>query len=252
MKKLIPTLLLLYISNLCVAQELKQEYQVLVKEFIEFVKVDNIDSLKTRILYPINRDYPLSDIKNEKEFNDLYNLIFDEDLKNEIIKSNSATDWSSVGWRGIMLNNGTLWLDYDGKLISINYHSKNEKDERIKLIKKDKELIHEKIKNYQTPILIATTDRFKIRIDELENEKFRYVSWSVNSEMSVKPDLILTSGKLIRQGNGGNHFYEFINGNYRYELHVNVISSPDASPAELIVYKDDVELISQSVKTLIN
>ena len=42
------------------------------------------------------------------------------------------------GWRGIMLDDGILWMDYDGKITAVNYQSKYEKKLAKKLTSKVK------------------------------------------------------------------------------------------------------------------
>ena len=46
--------------------------------------------------------------------------MFNDELTAVIASSNIDTDWDSVGWRGIMLNNGVMWVDTDGKIIAVN------------------------------------------------------------------------------------------------------------------------------------
>ncbi len=55
-----------------------------------------------------------------------------------IISSNINESWSAVGWRGIMFKNGELWIDYDGKIIAVNYQSAFERNKIKKLTEKDK------------------------------------------------------------------------------------------------------------------
>ena len=96
-----------------------------------------------------------------------------------------------------MFNSGDLWLNYDGKLLSVNYQSDFEKDKRIILIEKEKTSIHETLKEFEEPILTIKTKKFKIRIDKMNNGKFRYASWSIDTQMSEKPDLIIKNGQCI-------------------------------------------------------
>jgi len=65
-----------------------------------------------------------------------------------------------------------------------------------------------------------------IRVDELKNGKYRYASWPINSKMSEEPDAVINNGRVIYEGNGGNHRYEFVNGNYTYECSITVVGHP--------------------------
>ena len=246
MKRQITIIALLLVFKMGYTQDLKKENFEIVKTFVDCIKSNDIKKLKTLIDYPLRREYPLSDIKNELEFKEQYNKIFDDSLRTIIISSNIEKDWSAVGWRGIMLNNGILWLDYDGRLISVNYQSNFERDKRNKLIDKDKKTISERLKYFEEPILIIETKKFKIRIDKLNNGKYRYASWSIDSKMSKKPDLIIKDGNWIPEGSGGNHRYEFINGDYKYNCVINVLGTEYTPPAELIVFHNDKEILKES------
>lgn len=248
MKKQLAILVLLFVFNSSSAQELKKEHQAIVTTFVDYILHNDIDLLKTQITYPLKRAYPLPDVRNESEIKERYSEIFDDHLKQVIISSDIRKDWTSVGWRGIMLNNGIIWLDYDGRLIAINYQSDIETKKRNTLIETDKAAIHESIRNFKEPLLLITTEKFKIRIDELSSGKFRYVSWSSNREMSEKPDLIIENGSLKMDGSGGNHYYEFINGNYKYVCYLNILGTADRSPAILSVYKDNKEILNMSAE----
>jgi len=144
-----------------------------------------------------------------------------------------------------MLSNGLLWLDYDGRLIGVNCQSKAERLKRNALIKAEKETLHESIRKFKDPIHILETSKYRIRIDDLGNGNYRYSSWSVKSKMSDKPDLILSDGKFIPEGSGGNHKYEFKNADYIYECSIIVMGEEGSPPALLTIYKGEKEILSQ-------
>jgi len=250
MKRQITIIVLFLIFKLSSAQELKTEYQKVVKTFVECIKNNNTNKLQTLITYPLRREYPLSDVKDQYEFQKRYNEIFDEKLKKIIIESVIKSDWYAVGCKGIMLNSGTLWLDCNGRLIAVNYHSDLELSKRTEMVKNDKNSIHESIKYFEEPILIMETEKFRIRIDKLNNGKYRYVSWSIKSKMSEKPDLIIKNGRWIPEGNGGNHRYEFDNGNYKYECSIIILGANNTPPAHVIVYKNDDEILNEPAQII--
>jgi hypothetical protein len=235
-------------SNLALSQDLKPEYQKFIKTFINNVKNDKKEAVANMISYPFKREYPIPAIKNKTEFIKRYNEIFDVTLKNEIIKSNPAKDWSEMGWRGIMLNQGTIWIDTDGRLISINYQSKFEKDLKNKIIAKDKTKLHSSIAKFKAPECVLETSKFRIRIDDLGNENYRYASWSIKKGMNEVPDLVITKGKVILDGNGGNHRFEFKKGQYTYECSITPLREKGVSPASLTIYQNKKVILSQDAK----
>lgn len=245
MKKKITFIALTLIFKLGMTQELNKDYFETVKTFVNCFKNNDIDKLKTLVAYPLKRAYPLSDIENEVEFEKRYKEIFDDSFRHKITLSNIGKDWAAVGWRGIMYNNGDLWLDYNGRLIALNYQSNIDINKRIELIEKDKTSIHESLKDFEAPIIIIKTKKFNIRIDKQYNAKYRYASWSIDSKMSEKPDLLINNGNWIPEGSLGNHRYEFINGNYRYNCIINVLGGDEIPPVELVVYLDDKEILME-------
>lgn len=248
MKKLIYLAFLLFTIQNTSAQDLKPEYQKFIKTFINNVKSNKKEAVANVIRYPLNREYPIPAIKNKADFIKKYDQIFDTALKNEIIKSNPAKDWSEVGWRGIMLNQGTLWIDTDGKIIAINYQSKFESDLKNKLITSEKNKLNPSIAKFKAPVTILETSKFRVRIDDLGNDNYRYASWSIKQKMSEKPDLIITNGKWIADGSGGNHSYEFKKGNYTYQCFIIVLGESDAPPARLIITQNEKEILNQDAK----
>ena len=244
MKKYYLTILFtVLIYHLNSAQSLKKEYQEVVQTFIDCVENKNLEKLKTLVNYPLQREYPIPDIHNESEFIERYAEVFDDALIGIIINSDVKNEWSAVGWRGIMLQRGKLWLDHDGKLIGINHETNFERDKRISLIENDKKFIHKSIHEYKDPILIMETDKFRIRIDEISNDQYRYASWNIHTNMNQAPDLIIYNGTVTFEGSGGNHSYEFVNGKYKYVCSINIIGRIDSSDADLIISKDDTQIL---------
>lgn len=230
----------------------EQKHTEIVKPLIEAFKVNDRKAISKMIAYPLRRKDPILSIKTESEFISRFEQIFDAELVNKIVHSDSEKDWRKVGWRGIMLLRGTLWLDTNGKISSVNYESKAEKNIRAKLLKKQKQSLHNTVASFNKPILEWQTRGFHIRIDDLGDNNFRYASWSINKSTSDKPDLVLFNGKITFEGSGGNHYYSFINGQYLYRCYVNIISNETSPAGVLEVLKSDKALLSQPVIKVLN
>jgi len=252
MKKPFLAFLLIGMISLAYAQDqtLDKKYRPVVTNFVNAVKSGNIDKLSSKIKYPLNRTYPIPPIKNKQEFVKRYKEVFDDNLTKKIINAKVATDWKDVGWRGIMLLNGELWLDTDGKLIAVNHQSRLEAKEQARLINIDKSGLHPSISNFAQPVLVFETAQYRIRIDDLGNNNYRYAAWPVKSKMSDKPKLILTNGKFKPDGSGGNHNYQFKSGDYLYTCFIIVIGEKDAPPAQLVISKAGKEILSQPAKKI--
>jgi hypothetical protein len=240
--------ILIFNSSFLIAQDLKPEYQKFISKFILEVKNGDKDAIAKRIKFPFKREYPIPPVKDKADFVKRYNQIFDKVLIEKIAKSNPAKDWSEVGWRGIMMNQGDLWIDTDGKIITINYQSNEELKLKNSLIAAQKKNVNSSISNFKEPVAILETSKFRIRIDDLGNNKFRYVSWGIKNKMTDKPDLVIENGVFYADGTGGNHHYEFKKGNFRYECHFIVLGEKDSPPAILTVYQSGKEILSQDAK----
>ena len=237
-------LFLLFTSN---TFALEQKYHESVLHVIAAFKMQDKTAIAAHIRYPLKRQYPLPDIKNEAEFINRFDEVFDDELVAVIGSSNINTDWDKVGWRGIMLNNGVVWVNTDGKIIGINSHTAKEQAFAKRLIEQDKQSLHSSINTFEEPVLDWKTASYHIRVDDLGDHNYRYASWGINKKSSDKPDFVLLNGDIKFSGSGGNHSYTFKNGRYSYVLHVTVIGCDTSPPGWLEVYKDDEKLLSEDV-----
>ena len=218
-----------------------------IKNVITLFKQKNLDKISSIIHFPLHREYPIPSIKNEKEFRQRFNEVFDKTLIEKIAKS-KIEHWSSVGWRGIMLDNGVVWIDtYKGKIkiINVNYQSDFEKKLKKDLIDKDKENLLISLRNFESPTYKIKTKNYLIRIDKLSNYEYRYASWKKGEKESSKPDMILNSGELEAQGSGGNHVITFANRNYTYKVWRN-IGEDNSSDITLYVKKDGKTILTEN------
>jgi ribosomal protein S20 len=225
--------------------ELDSTYQTFVRKFIKAVKSGDSKQIAPYFSYPLEREYPIPSIATAAEFQARFDELFDVALRNEIIHSNPATDWSEVGWRGIMLNNGTLWMDTDGKIIGVNYQTEVERKLKERLIREDKFQLVASLRLFKAPCCVLETAKFRIRIDELADGKYRYASWPLQKKMTEEPDLILKNGELVIEGTGGNHYYRYTNNGYTYLCYRIIMGEGDAPPARLVIQKNGQEILNQ-------
>ncbi len=170
--------------------------------------------------------------------------MFDAKLIDMIINSSPDKDWSAVGYRGMMLFSGDVWLDYDGTLLAVNYQSAYEVKEMQRLIAADKARLYKPLRNFKQPVCMLQTDRHMVRIDQMNDNTYRYTSWKKAHSMNEKPDIVVLNGEFVPQGSGGNHSYVFKNGAYTYECEIIIISEDNAPPAYLTVYKSGKKIQS--------
>lgn len=246
--KLIPVILvLLSFSN---TYALDQKNYALVKNVLDTFKGNNINAIAKLISYPLEREAPLPDINNEREFIQRFNDVFDQNLLQSIARSDIQKDWDEVGWRGIMLGSGDVWLNHDGKISAINYQSNREQMVSNQLRAKGRRALHRSVSQYAKSILEWKTERFHIRVDEVGNGQLRYVAWPNGKRTSEAPDIVLLNGKSVIDGSGRNHRYEFSNGNFSYHLNMNVVSTGSEPARKLEVFNGNKEILSEIAKEI--
>lgn len=219
-----------------------------IKKLIAIFKTKNSDKISAIISFPLQRQSPLPPIKNKEEFRKRFREVFDDVLLDKIITS-KIDQWSKMGWRGIMLDDGLVWMgNSDGIITAVNHQSDFEKKRRGDLIEKEKQNLHGSLTTFESPVYKIETKNFLIRIDKLANETYRYASWKINQKESLKPSIILVDGKIDFQGSGGNHVITFINGIYVYHLYRNVIGEEDMPEITLEVEKNGRIILSEEGK----
>lgn len=237
MKRMVLGLLIASASHCMYGQDLEQKHQVTVNKFIDNIEKARVAEIASSIVFPFEREYPIPSIKTKQEFIQRFDEMFDDVMVKKITQSNAAKDWTALGWRGIMLNDGDLWLSYEGNLIGLNYQSSFEKKSIEKFISDDTKNIHASLSDYYRPVCVLKTATHIIRIDALADAEFRYASWPIGGTMADKPDLVINKGEYSRQGSGGNHRYQFKNSGYIYEFFFNVMEDEDDSgPVVLNIY----------------
>lgn len=226
--------------------DLTEDELFCVNRLIEIFKTKDVNQISKIIQYPLDRQYPLPSIANEQEFKQRFSEVFDAILIEKIANS-KIEQWSEVGWRGIMLDNGIIWMNnYDSVITTVNYQSEVEKKMLTDLIIEEKKHLHTSIKNYELPKYRIDTKNYHIRIDQIEESKYRYTSWKINELETSEPDLIMNNGELEFQGSGGNRLYTFKNGIYTYKIFVHILRDENSPDVTLEIDKNEETILSEN------
>lgn len=238
------SIFLLFLSSLGLyAQSLSNDEKAQITLFIEAIQTKDLNKLMPFIAFPIERTYPVPDIENKTEFIARYSEIFDDSISTLISNSDIEKDWQKVGWRGIMLNSGDIWLDeYSWTIKRINVQSRAERENRKAMIEQEKKTIHKSLKVFEIPSMVLATDKNLIRIDELKNGTFRFASWPTGAAMNLKPDLIIKNGIIENHGSGGNYEFRFKKRKTLYVCQINQLGTEETSPANLLILQNDIEI----------
>ena len=151
-------------------------------------------------------------------------------------------------------------MAYDGLLWALNYSSEREQAERERLLRMEPVGLHRSLREDHEPILEWITEHYRVRVDSMKragsvvgrrdkSESFdgpqptfggyRYAAWDADKTHDQEPDLTLYGGQLIREGTGGDHRYLFSNGDYRYEIWINVLGKNSTPIGSLTVFRVD-------------
>ncbi|GAA0408218.1 hypothetical protein GCM10009133_15970 [Cocleimonas flava] len=250
-----------------------------VQTVIEAFKSRNTGSIAKMVSYPLISKSNRPAINNEYEFVNRFDEVFDQNLLRSIVSSDARTDWNTVGWRGIMLFDGLVWLDHDGNILSVKQPSTfvnkgastyNRAPANNRLGQSKPQLVaqatssmqpsrsstprgrsslHRSVSNYAQPVLEWKTSRYHVRVDDIGNGRLRYASWPVHAPTSVKPDIVLSDGRLEVDRTGRNHRYVFNNGNFSYHLKVN--AQGHQTPGLLEVFKGEQRFLTDNVREII-
>lgn len=226
--------------------ELKREQILSIQKLINTFKTNNKTKISDLIYYPLRREYPLKDVKDKNDFIQRFDDIFDKELIDHIAKS-KTNDWSEAGWRGIMLDNGTIWIDDNGKITTVNYQSPKEKKLLANAILADKNQLPKSLQNFDKPLYLIFTKNYKIRIDKKYEGVYRYSAWKIKTQKS-DPDIIIENGVLEFRGSGGNHTIAFKNNNYSYIISIIEIGATDDSDATLEILKQGKTILVENGK----
>jgi len=104
--------------------------------------------------------------------------------------------------------------------------------------------INTTVNKWKVNVLVCETKKFLIRVDELDNNELRYVSWSKPNSISDKPDLVLFKGVQDFHGTMGGVSYTFRNKKIFYQVdQIDVADSEDKLGLFLRIFKNakDVE-----------
>ncbi|ELI6423612.1 hypothetical protein RRM51_003047 [Aeromonas veronii] len=228
-------------------EQLPPEYRPFVQQLVDAAEARDHQALANQMKYPFKQEYPIPAIKTPAEMLTRFDEVFDDAILKSIATSRVGQDWQTMGWRGLMLGSGEVWMDFDGKVIGINHQTEQAAKLKAELIARQKSGLHPSVREYKSPELMWQTEKFIIRIDELDDGHYRYASWAKGKTLADKPDLVLKNGTVRVEGTGGNHTYLFTSGPYRYECAVTVLGERGVPPGELVVYKGDVEIVHQPV-----
>lgn len=216
------------------------------RELQEAMKRNNPLELAGFFSFPYRMRHPVPCIRTAEEFVLRIDEVLDETLRQQIVDADPDADVASMGWRGIMLGSGLVWFrEHELRIYAMNHRTEAFQNHRDHIINLQKRELHPSLRTFVQPELEQLTHSFRIRVDRLEGDTFRYAAWPRSRPVSEEPSLVIEAGKIEFPGSGGNHQYVFTNGSYRYVIRVNDIGHRTSPPGELEVFLRDEQILYQ-------
>ncbi|MEZ3551994.1 MAG: hypothetical protein K1W02_14960 [Muribaculaceae bacterium] len=183
-----------------------------VKPVALAILADSAESFAASVNYPLQRPYPIKDIKDSTEMVKYYPTLIDKEFKEKVHQSPDSL-WEQVGWRGWTLGNGEyLWID-GGKIYVMDYVSKREQEMLDSLRKEEIATLDPSMRKGWTPVMCVIDtlngDIFRIDIDSVnESPVYRLSGYRASANLSGRPSLMLY-GNLETEGTMSVRFYHF-------------------------------------------
>ena len=177
-----------------------------IASLIQVIKTGNRRKIVGLIKYPLRRDYPLNSVPNYQACLKRFDEVFDKVFLEELTNCNLQEDWREMGWRGIMFKNGSLWLDFDYKIIAVNHETSVSQRLRAKAIAQQKMRLPESLRDFDRPELEWKTSLYLVRVDR-KGEDYRLAIRDAKSPSKILRTL--HNGVLHFDGNMGSYFIDW-------------------------------------------
>ena len=225
----------------CLAFEWRPSVQSIINSF----KSKDKEAIMNHMNFPeaiIGHNTESFIIKDRSEMLEYWDLIFDEPFV-EAVGNSTFENWSQVGWRGVMYENGDIWTGKDGKII-LNYVSAKGKDLVRRLDVKYREAIHPSVSSYERNMIDAKTGEYRLRIDRLSDD-VRLSIWLFKDNINKKPFKVIYNGKEHPVGTGGWYGASFYDGAIKY-----VYSEGGKYDAVFSIYKDEKKVYFSEIESV--
>jgi|SRR5690554_372326 len=170
-------------------------------------------------VYTINDPDGYSNLRNSPN-GEILRKVYDSE-KFEVIGSEAKH-------KKVKLKDGTIGYIHESRVVKVNSDTSQKKST-----------------NDNSQAILLQTTKYKIKIDNLGNNNYTYTAWPASSSMNDTPNIVVKNGERYEDGSGGNHYYTFTNGNYKYKCSINVLGTDETPPANLLVYNNDDLILSQ-------
>lgn len=222
----------------CVAAEGASEYArdfECARQLQEALKQNDKTAVASLIAYPVMREKPLPPIVSKKDFIDNWDDFFDAAIISALVDSKPEV----VGWRGVMLANGSIWFG-DGKLKVLNMRTAAFEKKFATLRARDSAILYPAAQGYKRIELECDALEQHIRIQKHEDGLY-YFAWKKGEALSEKP-ISLLKGSVEAQGLAGSRLYTFKDVDSVYEVLDSSLCEEPTCAVHITSYKDSQQV----------
>lgn len=190
------------------------------RRIVDMLNRGDVAALADLVVYPLRRPNPLPDIRSRVEFIAYYHVLFDADFVKRLAAMDTVDVFEHHGNFGVFA--GDIYLDEEGRIITINHNSPAELGLLESETKRAKSNMHTSIREWNRNVLVYQCSRYTVRIDETSGG-LRFASWNKGRSTRSSPDLILYDGTTEFYGTQGGVGYKFKSGEWAYLIeHLDV------------------------------
>lgn len=229
MKKISIFILLLAGADVCCHAQAPEFIHQRCRKVLQLIREDNARELSKYVAFPLVRRNPLPDITTPRSFVSYYPMLFDSAFKRKIGRYNDSDLFSHDGYYLLAGGpfNGDLALGDGGKIIAVNYTSRQEAALKARLAREIKSRVHPSVNSWIQNVVMARSQHLLIRVDQTD-KGLRYAAWVHGHPVSAKPDLVLYNGTEIEEGTMGGFKWIFKKGDWTYVVdEVDVCGAQD-------------------------
>lgn len=195
-----------------------------IASLIRVIRTGNRRQIVGLIQYPLQREYPLKSISSQQECLERFDEVFDKPFLEEVASCNLHDDWREMGWRGIMFQDGSLWLDSDYKILSVNHETKDTKRLKAAAIAQQKLRLPNSLRDFDQPELEWTTPLYIVRVDR-KGEDHRLAVLDVKSPTKILR--VLHHGEFHFNGTMGAYFIDWQSEGRTYRIYSGIANEED-------------------------
>lgn len=187
-----------------------------IDKIVDLIRNDRISQLSELVSYPLARPNPIPNIESKESFILYYPTLFDAEFKQKLINAKFSSENTIDNYMGCGLLQGDIWLEDNGKITTINHSSPSEIELQRAMTREIASWMYPSVKEWKKNLVLCKSKVFLIRVDLLDDNSLRYISWSNPKTISDKPDLVLYKGDQEFHGTIGGERFTFKNGEWTY------------------------------------